>query len=88
MYSCHSILECCHVFWNQVEYKIVCFISGVRLSIRSFVLFIVLIIYPIELVMKLKENLSFTRYFPWNVSGQYPAYLGFPERFGHFVGLK
>ena len=27
MYSYHSILECCHVFWSQVEYKIVCFIS-------------------------------------------------------------
>ena len=26
MYSCHSILECCHVFWSQPEYKIVCFI--------------------------------------------------------------
>ena len=26
VYSCHSILECCHVFWSQVEYKIVCFI--------------------------------------------------------------
>ena len=21
-----TILECCHVFWSQVEYKIVCFI--------------------------------------------------------------
>ena len=29
MYSCHSILECCVMF------------SGVKLSIRSFVLFIV-----------------------------------------------
>ena len=27
VYSCHSILECCNVFWSQVEYKIVCFIS-------------------------------------------------------------
>ena len=29
MYSCHSILEIrmlCHVFWSQIEYKIVCFI--------------------------------------------------------------
>ena len=26
VYSCHSILECCHVFWSQVEYRIVCFI--------------------------------------------------------------
>ena len=24
--SCHSILECCHVFWSQDECKIVCFI--------------------------------------------------------------
>ena len=38
--------------------------------------------------MKLKENLSFARYIPWKVSGQYRAYLGFPERFGHFVGLR
>ena len=28
MYSGRSILELlCHVFWSQVEYKIVCFIS-------------------------------------------------------------
>ena len=24
VYTCHSIPECCHVFWSQVEYKIVC----------------------------------------------------------------
>ena len=27
MHSCNSILECCHVFWSEVEYKIVRFIS-------------------------------------------------------------
>ena len=42
VYRCHSILECCHVFWSQVEYKIVCFIYlllfmvGIDLPTRTF----------------------------------------------------
>ena len=35
--------------------------------------------------MKLKEDLSFAGYFSEKVSGQYLAYLGFPERFGLVV---
>ena len=57
------------------------------LEARNSLVFI-LVIYPIELMVKLEENLSLTRYFPWKASGQYRAYLGFPERFGHFLGLK
>ena len=26
MYSCHYPRMLCHVFWSQVEYKIICFI--------------------------------------------------------------
>ena len=26
VYSFHCILDCCHVFWSQVEYKIISFI--------------------------------------------------------------
>ena len=36
--------------------KNVVMFSGIKMSIRSFVLFIILIIYPIELVMNLKKT--------------------------------
>ena len=35
MCSCHYPRMLCHVFWNQVEYKIVCFISGLLVEIWS-----------------------------------------------------
>ena len=63
------------------------FQSFIQLDARNSLIFI-LVIYPIELEMKLEENLSFARKSPWKVSGQYRVYLGCPERFGHFVGIK
>ena len=36
MYSCHSTLECCHVFWSQVENKIFCFIIISRMELGGF----------------------------------------------------
>ena len=40
MCSCHYPRMLCHVFWSQVEYKIVCFISSARrLAFLSFDIF-------------------------------------------------
>ena len=54
----------------------------------SFCLVFILVIYPDELVVKLEKDLSSAKYFLSKFSAQYRAYLGFPERFGHFVVIK
>ena len=38
MCSCHYPRMLCHVFWSQVEYKIVCFISENRGLLSPYML--------------------------------------------------